>query len=62
MEPKREKKEHFIFSLVRECLPHDDDATENVEPLSERTVYMLLALVALVVGMLAAIRWACVNE
>jgi hypothetical protein len=62
METQREKKEHVIFSLVREFLPHDDDATENVEPLSERTVYKLLALVALVVGMLAGTRWTCVNE
>ncbi|MEK7251001.1 MAG: hypothetical protein AAB209_11330 [Bacteroidota bacterium] len=62
METKREKKEHFIFSLVRECLTHDDASSESAEPMSERMFYTLLALATLVVGVIASIRWACVNE
>ena len=57
MKLKDKNREHFIFALIRECLPHDDGSSQEMEPLSGRAFYWSLAIATVVAGVLGWIRY-----
>jgi len=52
MEKKNPHSEPFIFSLIREHLPHANQTTENHQSMSNLSFYLLLAAIALFIGLI----------
>jgi len=54
----RFSRHRFIFSLIENRFPHDDDGTTNEDwTLSNRAFHALFALVVLLFAILASIRF-----
>ena len=65
VEVRKQADEPFIFSLIRERLPHDDQEDEEQATISSTVVYGLMALATLgilvswLVGGISPSRYAC---
>ncbi len=62
MRAKHERREPFIFTLISEFMPHDEASSGDVEPISDRAIYGLLAVAATVAGVVGWFRWVWLNE
>lgn len=50
MKKKSQQSEQFIFSLVHEYLTDSDNEHENQGPMSNRSFYLILLIIALTIG------------